>query len=52
VAVHEQFEPIPGFFDFLEAIADLGNELGFGAAAGCLAIVRADGCAGTQDLLA
>ena len=29
-AVHQEFEPILGFFDFLETIATLGNELGFG----------------------
>ena len=40
-AVHEQFEPILGFFDFFETIADFGNELRFGSAAGSLAIVRA-----------
>ncbi len=32
-AVHEQFKPILGFVDFFEAVANFGNELGFGAAA-------------------
>ena len=28
-AVHQEFEPILGFLNFLEAVADLGSELGF-----------------------
>ena len=43
-AVHEQFEPILGFFNFLEAVANLGNEFGFRPATRRLAIIRTDGC--------
>jgi len=28
-AIHEKFEPIFGFLDFLQAIADFGNKFGF-----------------------
>jgi hypothetical protein len=32
-AVHDQFEPIFGFINFLEAVANLGNEFSFGTGA-------------------
>jgi hypothetical protein len=35
--IHEQFEPILSFIDLLQAFANLGNKLGFGAASRCLA---------------
>ena len=51
-AVHQEFEPILGFLDFLEAIADFGNEFGFRPAARRLSIVGANRRAGTKHLLA
>jgi len=51
-AVHEQFQPIPGSFNLLEAIADFGNKLRLGTAPLCLALIRSDGRAGTKHLLA
>jgi len=50
-AVHEEFQPVLGFFDFLETVADLGYELRFGSATRCLAIIGADGGSRTKYLL-
>ena len=40
--VDEQFEPIGSFFDFAQAIAALGDKLGFAPSAVCFAIARAN----------
>ena len=50
-AVYEEFEPILGFLDFLETVANLGDELGLGSGARCFAVVCTNRCSGTKNLL-
>jgi hypothetical protein len=44
-AADEEFEPIGGFVQFLEAVTDLGDEFGFGTSALSFAVVCTNGCA-------
>ena len=48
----EEFEPVGGFFDFSKGVAAFGCKLGPTACAMGLAVVRADRCPGSQELLA
>jgi hypothetical protein len=50
--VGEKFEPVGRLVQFLQAVADLGNEFGFGAGTLGFPIVCPHGRAGTQHLLA
>jgi len=46
----DQFEPVTGFFEFLQGAFDLADEIGGGFRSLRLAVVGADGCGGTDDL--
>ena len=50
VCTDKELEPVGGFFQFPEGIATLSDNFGLAARAVRFAIVRADGCARTQDL--
>ncbi len=51
-AAGEEFEPVGSLVEFFEAVADFGDELGFGACAVGFTEVGADGGSRPQDLLA
>ena len=48
----EEFHPVGGFVEFLDAVVDFGGEGGGGAAAVGLAVVGAHGGAGAEELFA
>ncbi len=48
----EEFHPVGGFVEFLDAVVDFGGESGGGAAAVGFAVVGTDGGAGAEELLA
>ena len=48
--VHQEFQPIGSLIEFFEAVADFGDEFGFGAGAVRLPVVGSDRGAGAEHL--